>query len=138
MSGGGSGAGQSRLLTLRVGSHTGYDRLVLTFGTGPVPSFTVTPQRTATFPMDPSDDPVTLRGQSGVRVVLQSTLLAPTALVDDVRPGYPAVREVQQIGNFEAVVSYAVGVGGSPARVRVSTLTSPHRLVIDVAWPSPE
>ena len=88
--------------------------------------------------MDPSDDLVTVRGQSGVRVVLQSTLLAPSSLVDDVRPNGTAIREVQQIGNFEAVVSYAVGVAGSPALVRVSTLTSPSRLVIDVAWPSPE
>ncbi len=138
VSGGDSGTGQSRLQTIAVGSHTGYDRLVLTFGSDRVPEFTVTPQRSAKFAKDPSDDLVTLRGQSGVRVVLRSTLLAPSALVDDMRSNGTAIREVQQIGNFEAVVSYAVGVAGSPALVRVSTLTSPNRLVIDVAWPSPE
>jgi hypothetical protein len=118
-----------------VGSHTGFDRLVLDFGTDAVPSFTVTPQRRPVFPQDPSDIPVTLAGTSGVRVVLQGTVRRSTTK-EDLRPTYPAIREVGGIGDFEATVSYGVGVLG-PASVRVTTLTAPNRLVIDVAWPDP-
>jgi hypothetical protein len=118
-----------------VGSHTGYDRLVLDFGSDRVPPFTVTPQRSAVFPQDPSDLPVTLAGTSGVRVVLQSTVRR-SSTVENLRPKYPAIRQVRGIGDFEAVVSYGVGVLG-PARIRVTTLTGPSRLVIDVAWPDP-
>jgi hypothetical protein len=118
-----------------VGSHTGYDRLVLDFGGDAVPPFTVTPQSNPVFPQDPSDVPVTLAGTSGVRVVLQSTVRA-SAAVEDLRPRYPAIRQVRGIGDFEATVSYGVGVLGPP-RVRVTTLTGPNRLVVDVAWPDP-
>ena len=127
---------QSRLQRIAVGSHTGFDRLVLDFGTDPVPDFTVTPQDTSAFRMDPSDTLVTLDGDSGVRVVVQSTVLMPSAIIDDLRPRFPAIREVQQIGNFEAYVSYGVGVSGT-SMIRVLTLTSPNRLVVDVAWPDP-
>jgi len=67
--------------------------------------------------------------------VVQGTVRR-SATVEDLRPMYPAIRQVRGIGDFEATVSYGVGVLG-PARVRVTTLTGPNRLVIDVAWPDP-
>jgi hypothetical protein len=118
-----------------VGTHTGFDRLVLYFGADRVPTFTVTPQRTASFRTDPADQLVTLRGTSGVRVVVHDTVRA-AGVGTGMRPLFPALREVRGIGDFEAVVSYGVGVLG-PARIRVSTLASPYRLVIDLAWPDP-
>lgn len=129
------GPAQAALRRVVVGTHTGYDRLVLDFGTDPVPVFTVTPQDTPSFHLDPSDLVVRLLGDSGVRVVLQTTVVTAHADIGDIRPLLPAIREVRPIGNFEAVVSYGVGVAG-PALVRVRTLTAPNRLVVDVAWPT--
>lgn len=129
------GPSQAHLSRISVGSHTGFDRLVLYFGTDRVPTFTVTPQRTSSFRTDPADLLVTLRGTSGVRVVVQNTVRA-SGVSTGVRPMFPALREVRGIGDFEAVVSYGVGVLGA-ASIRVTTLSSPYRLVIDVAWPDP-
>jgi hypothetical protein len=130
-----TGPAQAHLQRIAVGSHTGYDRLVLYFGSDVVPPYTVTPQDSASFKADPSDQAVTLKGTSGVRVVLQNTARA-NQTVEDLRPMYPAIRQVRNIGDFEAVVSYAVGVLGR-AQVRVTTMKAPNRLVIDVAWPDP-
>ena len=124
---------QAHLRQVRVGSHQGYDRVVLDFGTDRVPPFTVTPQDSPSFRTDAADLLVTLRGTAGVRVVLHDTV-KNAMVVDALLPLYPAVRQVQAIGYFEAVVSYGVGVLG-PARVRVMTLADPYRLVVDVAWP---
>jgi hypothetical protein len=119
-----------------VGTHTGYDRLVLYFGTDAVPPFTVAPQDSASFKADPSDETVTLAGTSGIRVVVRDTVRAMTT-AQNLRPRYPAIRQVRTIGDFEAVVSYAVGTSGSSPQIRVTTLSAPNRLVIDVAWPDP-
>ena len=47
----------------------------------------------------------------------------------------PEIREVAQIGNFERVVSYGIGLA-TPACVRVLELSGPTRLVIDVQTPA--
>jgi hypothetical protein len=126
------GPAQAQLVRVAVGTHDGYDRVVLQFAGGPVPEFEVAPQAHPTFRRDASDLPVTLQGDTGVRIVLRGTEVDGAAA--HLRPRYPAVREVALIGNFEGVVSYAVGVAGV-ARVRVTTLSSPARLVIDVLQP---
>lgn len=119
-------------MRVAVGTHDGYDRVVLEFRNGPVPEFEVVPQPGPTFRRDPSDLPVTLEGDSGVRIVLRGTVVAGAA--DRLAPDLPAVRQVELIGQFEGVVGYGVGVDGA-ARVRVTTLSSPPRLVIDVLQP---
>ena len=51
----------------------------------------------------------------------------------DLKPGDTrAVKDLAQVEDFEAVLSWAVGVT-SQAAFRVSTLTAPPRLVIDIA-----
>jgi hypothetical protein len=119
-----------------VGTHTGYDRLVLYFGTDAVPPFTVTPQDSASFKADPSDETVRLAGTSGVRVVVHDTVRANRS-VENLLPRHVAIHQVRSIGDFEAVVSYAVGTSGSSPQIRVTILSAPNRLVIDVAWPDP-
>lgn len=125
---------QAHLRRVAVGTHHGYDRLVLDFGTDPVPRFTVTPQATSSFTTDPAGLLVTLLGTSGARVVVSDTV-TNAQVVDRIVALYPAIREVRAIGDVEAVVSYGVGIRG-PAWVRVTTLTDPYRLVVDVAWTS--
>lgn len=127
------GPEQARLVRVAAGRHDGFDRLVLEFAAGPVPSYEVTTQAHAAFRRDPSDAEVVLDGDSGVRVVVRGTVVAASA-AEHLAPAYPALREVERIGDFEAVVSYGAGVSGV-ARVRVTTLASPARLVVDVLQP---
>jgi hypothetical protein len=95
-----------------------------------MPPYQLTQQATSHFVRDASGQPVTLDGSAGIRAVIHNadiTVGAPT----DLRPQLPAIREVAQIGNFERVVSYGVGLA-TPACFRVLELSGPTRLVIDV------
>jgi hypothetical protein len=117
--------------SVRVAHHDGYDRLVIGFPTGnAMPEYQLTRQATSHFVHDASGQPVTLDGSAGIRAVLRNadiTQGAPT----DLRPQLRSIREVAQIGNFERVVSYGVGLA-TPACFRVLELSAPTRLVIDV------
>lgn len=118
-------------MVLRYAVHPTFDRVVFDFGTSRVPAYTVTPQPTNVFRIDPSDLPVTLAGTQGIRVALQF-VSAPPAFGDKLLPSYPKLKQVSQIGNFEMVVSYGLGVQGRVV-MHVFTLTSPNRLVVDIA-----
>ena len=129
-SGGVAGAGAT-VYDIRIAHHDGYDRLVIAFPTAnTMPEYRLTRQATATFVRDASGQPVTLNGSAGIRAVLRNADITPGAPTD-VKPGLPAIREVAQIGNFERVVSYGVGLA-NPSCFRVLELSGPTRLVIDV------
>lgn len=111
---------------------TGYDRFVIEFGGG-VPSYSVTPQASAIFTRSPKGDQVTLDGTAGVLIVVHSinnwtSYAGPTQF----QPQYPCLRQALQVENFEGYQQWAIGVQGTPY-LRVSTLTSPSRLVVDIA-----
>jgi len=78
--------------------------------------------------------PVVLSGSSGIRLVIRNADIV-SGVPSDLKPNLPAIREVAQIGNFERVVSYGVGLA-TPACFRVLELTGPTRLVIDVQTPA--
>jgi len=127
---GGSVSGAD-VTAVRVAGQSGYDRFVIEFGGG-VPNYTVTPQANATFTRSPKGDQVTLEGTSGVLIVAHSvtnwsSYSAPTSF----HPGYPYLRQAMQVENFEGYQQWALGVQGT-AYVRVMTLGSPDRLVVDV------
>jgi hypothetical protein len=130
---GGSPAGvPSAITAVRTGAHEGYDRFVVELGGDPLQQYEVRPQAAPTFTRDPRGDAVTLEGSRGVLVVLRGAsnhvaFSGPT----DLFPALPAIREARLTGDFEGVVSWALGVNG-PGFVRVQTLTSPSRLVVDV------
>jgi hypothetical protein len=116
---------------IRIAHHNGYDRLVIGFPTAnTMPEYQLTRQATATFVRDASGQPVRLDGSAGIRAVLRNADITPGAPTD-LKPRLPAIREVAQIGNFERVVSYGVGLA-TPACFRVLELSGPTRLVIDV------
>ena len=115
-----------------MGQHPGYDRITIEFAGG-VPSYTVTRQQAATFTRSPRGDQVTLEGNAGVLIVIHSVVnwtsyTGPTAF----HPGYPYLRQAQQVENFEGYQQWALGIEGTPC-LRVFTLASPSRLVVDVA-----
>lgn len=133
-SGGVAGA-SATVYDIRMAHHDGYDRLVISFPTAnSMPEYRLTRQTTATFVRDASGQPITLEGSAGIRAVLRNTDMTQGAPAD-AKPGLPAIREVAQIGNFERVVSYGVGLA-NPACFRVLELSSPTRLVIDVHTPA--
>lgn len=129
---GGSAQAVSRVVAVRVGSHDGYDRLVIEFN-GAVPAYRIQLQTGTRFVTDPKGEQIMLAGTNGVlvdiRPVAEWALYAgPSAF----QPGFPFLREARLIQNFEGVQQWGLGVQGSPC-LRVSTMVSPSRLVIDIA-----
>jgi hypothetical protein len=118
--------------TARAAAQTGYDRFVLEFA-GPLPQYDAGAQSSATFVQDASGIPVTLAGSAGLVVRLHGaqahgTFTGPT----DIRPdGTIVLREARQVGDFEGVVTWGLGLS-RPACFRAFTLTGPSRLIVDV------
>ena len=129
-------AGTAATVTaIRVAHHDGYDRLVIGFATSnTMPQYQLTQQASSHFVRDASGQPVTLDGSAGLRVILRNADITPGAPTD-LKPALPAIREMAQIGNFERVVSYGVGLA-TPACFRVLELSGPTRLVVDVQTPA--
>src|SRR5205823_13090632 len=99
-----------------------------------MPQYQLNRQATAHFVRDASGQPMTLNGSAGIRVVLRNADIVSGA-PSDLKPNLPEIREVAQIGNFERVVSYGIGLS-TPACIRVLELSGPTRLVIDVQTPA--
>ncbi|MFE2089911.1 GerMN domain-containing protein [Streptomyces sp. NPDC059460] len=127
----------STLVAVRASHHPGFDRLVFQFS-GPVPA-----ERSVRYV------PRVIADGSGlsVRVVGHAFLqvrFAPAIGHDDsgqitYRPrvltfALPDVIQVVPAGDFEAVLNFGVGLARREP-VRVSTLTSPSRMVIDIGTP---
>jgi hypothetical protein len=127
----GGSVASNAVVAVRVGQHPGYDRIVIEFVSG-VPNYTVTRQSTPAFIRSPRGDQVTLEGSAGVLIVIHSvnnwtSYAGPTAF----HPGYPYLRQALLVENFEGYQQWALGIQGTPA-LRVFTLASPSRLVVDV------
>lgn len=118
---------------VRVAHHNGYDRLVFELAasaSGAVPPYQLTPQSSSHFTRDASGQPVTLQGSAGIRAVFRNTTVG-SGVPGDIKAELPAIREVANIGDFERVTSYGIGLS-SGACFRVSELSGPSRVVIDV------
>jgi hypothetical protein len=128
---GGVAGARGTVTAIRAAHHDGYDRLVIGFATSnTMPAYRLTRQDSATFTRDASGQPVSLDGSAGLRVALQNSDIAD-GVPSDLKPQLPEVREVANIGNFERVVSYGIGLRDA-ACFRVLELSNPTRLVIDV------
>ena len=132
---GGAASAAGTVTGIRIAHHDGYDRLVIDFssGTTAVPQYDLTRQNSSTFVRDASGQPVTLEGSAGIRAVLRNSDIA-SGVASDLKPRLPQIREIANIGNFERVVSYGVGLK-TAACFRVLELSGPTRLVIDVQTP---
>jgi hypothetical protein len=121
----GGGGGRASMTTARAGAQKGYDRFVVQFS-GPVPLFTVQLQASPTFAG------VTLRGASGISVVLRNASGAgvfsgPT----DVVPGLGTLSEAKLVSDSQGVVQWGIGLA-RPACFHAWVLGGPSRLVIDI------
>jgi hypothetical protein len=130
-----SGRSVAVLKAIRTGRHGSYERLVLEFTS----SYGEAKVRFApVVRADPSGKVVSLKGLSFLVVVVQGAVAnwpsAPTPYTgpSTLTPGYPTLKQVSISGDFEAVLSFGVGLGRT-AGFRVERLRSPDRLVVDVA-----
>lgn len=123
------------LVDIRAAHHPGFDRVVFDFD-GPLPS-TRTVRYVPQVIQDGSGDPVKVQG----RAFLEVSLFPTIGHTEDGRSRTygPARRsftthnvvEVVNSGDFEAVVSFGIGLA-SKQPYKVFTLTNPSRLVIDI------
>lgn len=122
----------STLVAIRSAQHVGFDRVVFEFD-GPVPAnrdVSFVPEITA----DPSGNPVPMFGAAllGVTFSFATAHDAAAFLTPErVTCGLPNVIQVVRSGDFEAVLSFGIGL----ARQRpftVFTLNNPSRVVIDI------
>jgi hypothetical protein len=130
---GGAAGVPGTVASIRVAHHDGYDRLVFEFApssAGAIPAYSLTRQASSTFTRDASGQSVTLDGSAGIKAVFHNTTVG-SGVPGDVKPGLPAIREVTNIGDFERVTSYGIGLK-TPACFRTVELSGPTRLAIDV------
>jgi len=118
--------------TARAAAQSGYDRFVLEFA-GPLPQYEVRAQDNAQFVQDPRGTTVTLAGSAGLLVTVHGARAAGTFTgATDLRPdGTAVLREASQLGDFEGVVTWGLGLSRATC-FRAFTLTGPSRLIVDV------
>ncbi len=125
----------TNITDVRVGTHDGYDRIVFQFSGG-IPQYSI---ETATPPFiaDPSGQPLTVQGNAFLRI----TLRGATKMTDAGDSSYsgqrnfaltfPVLVNLVEGGDFEAVSTWYAGLSRASC-LRVSSLTEPDRLVVDV------
>jgi hypothetical protein len=126
---------RAQITDLRVGTHSGYDRIVFSFATG-IPEYVVE-KAVPPLTKDSSGLPVQVEGTSYLRIVLHGgTIQLPDggqsySGATSFTPHFPKLVDLQSSGDFEAVASWYAGTNAD-ACVRAFTLTAPDRLVIDL------
>jgi peptidoglycan hydrolase-like protein with peptidoglycan-binding domain len=127
------------LTAVRLGAHPGFERVVFEFRAA-LPGFGV---RYVDPPIvaDGSGDPVPVEGSAFLQARMEPAsgfdldagvpVFTGPDRISGASAGTAVVREVVRTGDFEAVLTWVVGVG-SRAGFRVTTLPAPSRLVIDV------
>jgi hypothetical protein len=117
---------------VRVGTHTGYDRITIELKNGLPGEIDLTQQGNATFTQGASGQTVVLQGDKGLLLTLRGadehTDYTGSA---DFKTGYKGLREARQVQDFEGVVQWGLGLSGTGC-YRMFFLTSPARIVIDI------
>jgi hypothetical protein len=128
------------LVEVRAASHPGFDRLVFEFGGDKPPPHRI--RAVDEVRQDPTDKLIPLRGKRFYVVVFDGGMLNTAARESDpakarrysgpqrITPELALLKEVAVAGDFEAVLSFGVGLSG-PVKVDTQELSSPARLVID-------
>jgi hypothetical protein len=125
-----------RFADVRVGTHPSYDRIVFQFAAGKFPDIEVRTVKPP-FKLDPSDLPVTIAGDTFLRIRLNHVAVETIpAEANDIQPGYPILVELRQTTGYEGDAVWIAGLSGPACVAMVSILKAPARLVIDV-WRVP-
>jgi hypothetical protein len=125
---------------LAVARHAGYERAVFQF-TNVVPGYRVE-YRAGPFAEDGSGRPVSVNGRAFVVVRMEPAsgydlnagegqlVYKGSPRIEGKDAGMSMIEEVVRTGDFEAVLTWVVGLGAK-VDFRVRTLSAPARLVID-------
>ena len=131
--------GGALLVDVRAARHEGFDRIVFEFQGG-LPGYRVEYQAPPILG-DASGEPVEIAGNAFLRIRFE-----PAAAHDpntgsqtytgprELSPGLPSLIEAQETGDFEAVLTWALGLS-QEEDFRVYQLQDPFRIAIDVAHP---
>ncbi len=135
----GEGGGIALLVGVRAGRNKDFDRLVFDFE-GPIPGVRV--QYVDRLIQDGSGNVIPVRGRAIVEIVLSPA----AAHRDDGTPtftgpipnvtGFATFRQIADAGDFEAVLTWGIGVAARTG-LRVVTLTAPSRVAVDVLHAEP-
>ncbi len=122
------------LVAVRTAHHPGFDRITFEFS-GPRPGHRI--GYVAQLVEDASGKPVQLAGGAAINVIFQGANAhddqgQPTVSPRRFEPGLPSLKEVAQIGDFEAVVTYGLGVDHR-VPFKVLELSNPSRIAIDIS-----
>jgi hypothetical protein len=132
-------------VAVRVGSHSGFDRVTFEFAPPKAPSppntlpkYTVT--KVGQVTQDGSGNPVQIGGDALYSLVMQGAsgvdLSGPQPVITyngpkEFKPNFPALVELEHAGDFENVLSWGIGLR-APRCIKASQLNSPLRLVLDI------
>lgn len=127
------------LKAVRAASQSGFDRVVFEFE-GALPGYSV---RYVNKPVtsDGSGEPVEVKGDSVLQVRMEPASGADLSGEDlrmtytgpnRITPSTKTVTEVVRTGDFEAVLTWVIGVKGKPG-FRVDTASGPNRLIVEIA-----
>jgi hypothetical protein len=121
---------RATIVDVRVGSHPGYDRLVIEFSGGQ-PSYKLVPQDLATFVGPYSGLPIKVAGNAGIHLFIYNMDFPATFLHGtNLKPGYSELKQVVAMTVFEGQADIAIGLDRFQCPT-VSLLSAPNRLVID-------
>jgi len=124
----GSSAGGGALAEVRLGSQSGFERVVFDFAAGALPQYTI--EQAVSF-IAPSGQTVPVQGKTHISVRFNGaggmgTYRGPTSF----RPASALIREVKLVEDFEGVLVWGVGLERVSCP-RILVLSSPTRLVLD-------
>ncbi len=131
--------GGALLVDVRAAAHEDFDRIVFEF-TGGLPGYRVEYVAPPIL-QDASGEPVAIAGSAFLRVRFE-----PAAAHDpgtgtptytgppELSPGLPSLLEAEQTGDFEGVLTWALGLTEA-ADFAVFPLREPFRIAIDIAHP---
>jgi hypothetical protein len=126
----GTGTSRATITDVRVGSHPGYDRLVIEFSGG-MPAYKLAAQDPSTFVGPASGIPVKVAGSAGFHLYIFNMDIPPTYQHGtNIPTQYPELAQVVVMGVYEGQADIAIGLT-KPVCPVVSTLSNPSRLVID-------
>lgn len=128
-------AGVAVLRDVRAASQEGFDRVVFEFEGSAVPGYHVEYVDRPVIQCG-SGEPVEVAGDGWLEVRLVPAQAhteegRPTAGERERRLSLPVIKELQSTCDFEAHVTWVLGVA-SPNRYRVQELSNPARLIVDV------
>lgn len=122
---------QTAVTAVTTGHFTGFDRIIY-YLSGPIPGYRVQYQQTIVA--DPSGQSIGLPGLSHLLVRMRPTSTAHPAPQRTVTPLFPELLQIKGAGDFEGVTQWGVGLSAQTG-MRVFTVASPNRLVIDLRIP---